>query len=277
MTNHKEFKMSVITVCKNVEEKVEETLCSVIAQSYSNLEYIVVDGASADNTVSIIQKHAAKIGHWISACDQGIYDAMNKGVAMASGEYIWFLGAGDSFPSADIVSRVAAILAEIPSTDILCGQVLNVDKERGLFRLSSSNLTADEVFSGYMHPHQGMVARRQLLLDHPFSLEYRIAADFAFFLACYLKQYQIRYIDDCIALFDCGGISGASGVWIDEYEQILQCTLPPARKQIWRSHLRQERCKRFLMDVLSAIRMLTPVKVHLCGWNKSLPDKLRTE
>lgn len=93
----KESKISVITVCYNCVSVIEQTIKSVLEQTYPNIEYIIIDGGSMDGTVDIIKKYSDTVTYWISEPDNGIYDAMNKGIDMATGDYLNFMNAGDTF------------------------------------------------------------------------------------------------------------------------------------------------------------------------------------
>ena len=102
MAEIKENLISVITVCYNAENNLERTILSVLNQTYSNIEYIIIDGGSTDGTIDLIKKYADKITYWQSETDKGIYDAMNKGIQKATGEWINFMNAGDLFSSTTI-------------------------------------------------------------------------------------------------------------------------------------------------------------------------------
>src|ERR1700761_5977921 len=109
MKQHWQPTLSVITIVYNNVRDIERTMLSVLDQSYQNIEYIIVDGASTDGTLDIIKKYGNRIARLISEKDEGIYDAMNKGLAAATGDYVLFMNSGDEFHSADTVSVVFAI------------------------------------------------------------------------------------------------------------------------------------------------------------------------
>ena len=105
-------KISVITISYNCKDVIEDTILSVIGQTYTNIEYIIIDGASTDGTFDVIKKYADKIDFWISEPDKGIYDAMNKGLKHATGDWVIFMNAGDSFYNNTVIERF------VPQIDI---------------------------------------------------------------------------------------------------------------------------------------------------------------
>ena len=133
---------SIITITYNAVRLVEQTLLNVLSQSYPNIEYIVIDGGSTDGTVDIIRRYESGLAYWVSEPDKGIYDAMNKGLQKATGDYVWFINAGDTLCSSDTVQSIVSKLQKrkvLP--DIIYGETNIVDEERrslGLRRLRSS-------------------------------------------------------------------------------------------------------------------------------------------
>ena len=124
MAEIKENLISVITVCYNAENNLERTILSVLNQTYSNIEYIIIDGGSTDGTIDLIKKYADKITYWQSETDKGIYDAMNKGIQKATGEWINFMNAGDLFSSTTILQQMSDAIK--PGTRILRGNIIRI-------------------------------------------------------------------------------------------------------------------------------------------------------
>lgn len=201
------MKITILTAVFNAERTVEQTISSVVCQDYPNIEYIIVDGSSTDSTVDIIKEYEHYGIRWISEPDGGIYDALNKGVRMATGAYIEIIGADDALAEPDIISRIASQLDE--DTDVLCGQVWSVDegtKRQGIY--SNTNMRDRKRYRGGMTPHAAVFARRELLLRYPFDEKYRISADYKFFLQCYFDEsVRIRYCDEIVAFFSAAGVS----------------------------------------------------------------------
>lgn len=172
---------SVITVCFNAADTIEDTIQSVIAQTYHHVEYIIVDGASTDGTLRIIDRYRNRIARVISEPDRGLYDAMNKGMALATGDYLCFLNAGDSFHEDDTLQQMTHQLkadAELP--DVLYGETQLVDREGHFIRMRRlsvpDRLTWRSFRQGMLVCHQAFFAKRTLA--RPYDLQYRFSADF---------------------------------------------------------------------------------------------------
>ena len=127
---HPHPKFSIITVTYNAEKVLEDTIQSIVTQSYKNVEYIIVDGGSTDGTLSIVNKYKEHIHTLVSEPDKGLYDAMNKGLKLATGDYVWFLNAGDTLYTADTVQRIVASLKKkVSLPDVIYGETRIVDAE----------------------------------------------------------------------------------------------------------------------------------------------------
>ncbi|MBC7920790.1 MAG: glycosyltransferase [Ferruginibacter sp.] len=155
-------KISIITVCYNAEQFIERTLRSVIAQTYPDVEYIVVDGASKDNTVALIRQYEPRIARWVSEPDGGIYDAMNKGLRLATGDYVWYMNAGDCLREA---TTVEDILRQSNGEDFVYGDAVIVTEEGGQRpwhkkKPPDKNLSYKTFINGMVICHQAMMVRR---------------------------------------------------------------------------------------------------------------------
>lgn len=221
------MKITIITASYNAVKTIEQTILSVVHQDYPNLEYIIVDGGSTDGTVDIIRKYESYGIKWISESDEGLYDALNKGVQIATGDYIEIIGADDALVSSDIISRVVRQLG--PCIDVLCGQVWAVDeisKKQGIY--TNLSMRDQEMYHGGMTPHIAMFTRKDLLLRYPFDTSYRIAADYKFFLQCYYdKQVQMQYIDEIVAFFSVSGMSSNDkACWLEDNRIYQELEIP---------------------------------------------------
>lgn len=155
-------KITVITVVYNRVNTIEQTISSVVNQRYPNFEYIVIDGGSTDGTVEVIKKYEKDIAYWVSEKDNGIYDAMNKGVQAASGDYIEIIGSDDCLCSYDILERAAKEITE--KTDILSCNIIVVDEQYAVERIVDNQMAINkEAYSGGMIPHPGMFCAKSCL------------------------------------------------------------------------------------------------------------------
>ena len=173
-------KFSIITVTYNAAAVVEPTLRSIISQSYNNYEFILVDGGSSDDTVSKVRESGVKASHIVSERDKGLYDAMNKGIKLATGDYICFLNAGDSFHSPDVLEKmVEAIDGEALLPDVLYGETAVVDDKRQFVRMrrlqAPEQLHWTSFKQGMLVCHQAFFARRDIAPEY--NLSYRYSAD----------------------------------------------------------------------------------------------------
>ncbi len=174
--------ISVVTVTYNAAPVLEDTIQSVISQTYHHVEYILVDGASTDGTMDIVRRYRERIARVVSEPDKGLYDAMNKGLALATGDYVCFLNAGDSFHEDDTLQQLVHTLppheAELPG--VIYGETDLVDSEGHFVR--KRRLSAPEVLTwrsfrqGMLVCHQAFLARRDLA--PAYDLSYRFSADF---------------------------------------------------------------------------------------------------
>ena len=181
MHSHLTPKFSVITVCYNAQATLEDTIQSVIAQTYHHVEYIIVDGASKDRTLSIINRYRDRITTVVSEPDKGLYDAMNKGLRLATGDYVCFLNAGDSFHEDDTLQQMVHTLRELTELpDVLYGETALVDAEGHFVRMrrlqAPEHLTWHSFRQGMLVCHQAFFAKRTLA--EPYDLRYRFSADF---------------------------------------------------------------------------------------------------
>jgi glycosyltransferase involved in cell wall biosynthesis len=183
------MKISVITVCFNSELTILETIKSVAAQTYKNLEYIVVDGNSKDATLEIIKNHDTVITKWISEPDKGLYDAMNKGIFLATGDVIGILNSDDTFSSDSVLSEIAAFHME-NCIDVSTGNILQHKKNRKAVRLySSKDWVPEKLKIGFMPPHPSIFFKRSLFERFGnYSLDYQIGSDYELIVRFFLKN-----------------------------------------------------------------------------------------
>jgi len=172
-------KISIITVCKNAEQFIEKTILSVVSQTFKEYEYIIVDGGSTDGTLDIIKKYEDKVDVLISEEDKGIYDAMNKGISLASGEYIIFLNAEDYFVNSGILERVSRMGF---NAELIYGDTLINHRGELIRKPTGKKINCFFMFIDTI-PHQNVLIKRNLYqLVGLHDVNYKIAGDYEFFL-----------------------------------------------------------------------------------------------
>ena len=188
--------VTIITVCRNHAQELERTIRSVESQTWQEKEYLVIDGASTDDSLDVIKAHEASITRWVSEPDQGIYDAMNKGVKMAQGEWVIFMNAGDTFAGDDTLQRV---FGSPQDADVIYGDVIKGE----LVKKAEAPRNAHRMF----YCHQSAFVRTSCLREFPFDIRHRMSADFKQVKQLYLNGKRFRQLDFPVANFDTQGVS----------------------------------------------------------------------
>ena len=206
------MKVSVITVCFNAERTIERTICSVRDQKGVDLEYIVVDGGSSDRTNSIIDKYNQFVGLHISEHDNGAYDAMNKGLHLATGELITFLNADDAFTHGNVLKNVVEVFSKDLTCQIVFGDVQFWEKGNLVRHYSSKHFRPWLLRFGWMPPHPGSVAKKELYkMLGGFDTSFKISADYEMFVRWLsVAKVEFRRIDDVLVNMEMGGLSTES-------------------------------------------------------------------
>lgn len=216
------MRYSVITINYNNREGLKKTIVSVLNQINSDYEFIIIDGGSTDGSKDVVKEYENHITYWVSEKDNGIYHAMNKGVAKALGDYCIFMNSGDCFHSPLVLNSVDNF-----QEDIICGKMLKGEttKPSGLHK---PTITLVDLMRASL-PHQAMFIKRELLVKHPYDNHYKILSDWKFCLqAIVFDNCTFRNIDLIVADYDTGGISSNSnGLLPKERELILKEMLPP--------------------------------------------------
>lgn len=187
--------VTIVTVVYNNVTEIEETILSVLEQTYSNIEYIIIDGGSTDGTINCIKKYSSQISYWISEPDKGVYDAMNKGISKAVGEWINFMNSGDVFFSRNTLSNFLNYANE--DVDVVFGDTLIKRKKHQ--QIKYAELKGND-FPGLCH--QSVFVRTNLMKQYKFELKYKIAADFNFLYKLFVEGYKFLYIPLVISVYD---------------------------------------------------------------------------
>lgn len=223
------MKISVITAVRNAANDVERTLESISSQTHPDIEHIVIDGASTDGTVDVIRKLGQRVAKLLSEPDLGIYDAFNKGLSLASGEAVAFLGAGDTYAANDVVARVAGLLNDA-TVDAVFGDLLILDPsnpERVIRRYSSARFSPRRLRFGFMPAHPTLFLRRRIYTDvGAYNPTYRIAGDFELCVRAFIGAHATyRYLPRVLVRMHGGGASnsGWKSKWIITREMHRAC------------------------------------------------------
>lgn len=199
-------KLTIITITYNAAATLERTILSVAAQQYQNIEHIIVDGASTDDTLEIVQRHSSSITRWVSEPDNGLYFAMNKGLQMATGDYIWYINAGDEITTPETVEQMFALSA---NADLYYGDTVMTDIDGNIIgerRLAPPpNLNWTSFKRGMLVSHQSFVPKRALC--QPYDTRFRFSADFDWCIRIMKQSKNIVNTDLVLSRFLDGGIT----------------------------------------------------------------------
>ncbi|MBN1558836.1 glycosyltransferase [candidate division KSB1 bacterium] len=202
------MKISVVTVCKNEARVIERTVLSVVSQTYSSVEYIIMDGRSIDGTLDVVDKYKGLCRVYSSA-DSGIYDAMNRGLASATGDYIIFINAGDYFVHEDVLSKCAAFISGHDEFDVFYGNLFYYNPVTGAGWMWKPMKRRRLTMFMECLPHPATFFSRQAFeRNGPFDTSFQIAGDFEWFVRG-MEKNHLRYghIDTLVTLFHEGGVS----------------------------------------------------------------------
>ena len=197
--------VTIITVVFNGERFIEETILSVLNQTYPNIEYIIIDGGSTDGTVKIIQKYADQIDYWISEKDNGIYDAMNKGVSLGNGEILGLINADDYYFE-NCVELVVNAFNE-NKADLIFGNKFLYDQKLNLRKKISVDIPKKAENLNIHSVHPTVFVHRTVYETIKFNSTYKISADYDFLLNAYDNGYKYEKIDENLAVMRTGGAS----------------------------------------------------------------------
>jgi len=260
--------ITIITVCYNASKYIEETILSVINQTYSNIEYIIIDGGSSDGTLDIIKKYQNKIHYWISEPDKGIYDAMNKGIKKATGEWINFMNCGDSFYDNHVITN---LINKVDSkSDVIYGNtclIYSIGKYIDKGKIVSAN-------NCMPFGHQASFTRNTLMKQYGFDLKYKICADYNFFHQLHNNNATFEYIDIIIANYEAEeGLSSANVL-----DMLYERGRIEGKNKTFSWNLRYNifKCKRIINSFLKSIlpqQIVLSIKRYNLNRNFNLIDK----
>jgi len=221
------MKYSIITVNFNNKEGLRKTIESVICQSFRDFEYIVIDGGSTDGSADVLRAYDDKITYWVSEPDKGIYNAMNKGIALAHGDYLNFMNSGDCFYDKMVLEHLAT---KSLSADIIVGRDYHFDEatQKGFATILPDRLSM-LTFIHHTLPHQSTFFKRELFDNTLYDESLKLVADVKFYIQkiC-LEQCRVQLIEDIVCRREPDGISNVyNELRLKEHQQIISEILPP--------------------------------------------------
>ena len=204
------MKLSIITITYNAEQFLERTIQSILAQTDQNFEYIIIDGKSKDGTLRIAEKYKSRVNKLISEPDKGLYDAMNKGLKNALGDFVWFMNAGDEINDSQAVEKIYKAISD--KTDVLYGDTFFVDDVGNIQGLRSvitphrlpKDLKWQDMKLGMLVCHQAFIARKSIA---PLYMENNLSADVDWEIECLKRAREVKYLNFVVAKYLTGGIS----------------------------------------------------------------------
>jgi len=272
-------------VVYNSVNTLKQTIFSVFGQTYKNIEYIVIDGKSEDGTAELIKQYENKISYWISEKDNGIYNAMNKGIEAATGEYIQFLNADDVLVNENIIENIVHEIERASMPDVLSAPIWVVDEKRHVQKLLENEIDMNRIQYGHSLPHPGMFVKRNLLKKYRFNENYEIASDFELILRCIVDNKIFSFIDEPVVFFSNGGISTSLSIkhikkrYNEVYDILAKHLGPQSAKDFGKEKkwlLSKQILKKFLENLhcMGFIRRIQGWKKHhctneFCRWCKS--------
>ena len=212
--------LSIITICYNIKDEIEKTCQSIVNQTWQDFEWIVVDGGSNDGTVDVLNKYRSRMNVFISERDKGVYNAMNKGIKLASGEWLSFMNGGDAYAANDVLEKV--FKNKEYDADVLYGNINEIYPD-GRTEQSNYKTKIDlSFFTNHNINHQSSFIRRKLFDKYGiYDEEYKIASDWEKWIVFAENGCNFKYVDVIIADFMCNGISSKqSSVLSSEHEKI---------------------------------------------------------
>ena len=216
--------LSIITINYNNRVGLQKTIDSVITQSFRDFEWIVIDGGSTDGSKELIEQFSDYISYWVSEPDKGIYNAMNKGVKIAKGDYLQFLNSGDWFYDETSLERC---VSHGFTKDIEYGDLFFVDNHGTRERSNYPKDLTIRFFYKYSIGHNATFIRRELLQSELYDESYRIVSDWAFFLKQALNRRSFEYLDEIVTCFGTDGISSNNEEQVkQERQSVINSILP---------------------------------------------------
>ncbi len=210
------MKISIITVSYNAVKTIEQTIQSVVNQTYDNIEYIIIDGGSIDGTVDIIKKYEDNIAYWVSEPDKGIYDAMNKGINVATGDVIGIINSDDWYATSHIIAEVVQ-MCDIHDCDLVCGDMYYFDERGNPLNVNKciSKPMLSELKKRMNIAHPTVFIKKNIYTKYGcFNTKYKVAADYDLMLRLSFAGVVAKYSPSVVVNFRLGGASSSDSFYI---------------------------------------------------------------
>ena len=219
-------KYTIITINYNNGKELRRTIESVINQTFRDVEYIIIDGGSTDDSVDIIKQYAEHIDFWISERDHGVYNAMNKGLKRAHGEFVIFMNSGDSFYSPNVIEEIDR---QISDTDILFGNVCDSASGKVYGGIKAGSEVTFLTLKKEILCHQGTFYRRSIFDSHPYDESLKLIADWKVNVqAIIFDNCKVKVVDTMVANYDLTGLSTTQRqLHADERQRVMAALFPP--------------------------------------------------
>lgn len=201
--------ITIVTVVRNDAAHLERTLLSVLNQTYPNVEYIVVDGASTDGTQEVIKRYEEYLDFWISEPDKGSHEAINKGINLMKGDWVNFMHSGDYFYENETFEKI--FLKNKVEADVVYGDCVGLvsPTESAIFK---SDQTTDRFWQGQVFCQEAVFVKTRLVIQHPFSTDYKVSSDYNFFMDCLLGGAKFKKVD--VVVFVVGTLGVSNRHWL---------------------------------------------------------------
>lgn len=223
------MKVSVVTAVLNGRDGIADTLCSVASQDYADIEHVIVDGGSTDGTLDIVRSCPSRVSHVLSGRDQGVYDALNKGLSVCTGDVVLFLHSGDVYSGTDSLRLLVEPFSD-PTVAVTFGDIAITDprdRDRVLRLYGAARFRPEALHRGLMPPHPTLAVRRRVYDTYGgYDATYKIAGDFDFCIRVLLKaRASYRYVPRVLVRMPAGGLSnrGWRSLWVNTCEMKRAC------------------------------------------------------
>ena len=220
------MKVTIITINLNNLRGLRRTMDSVVSQTSKDYEWIVIDGGSTDGSAELICENEGQVAWWVSEPDRGVYNAMNKGIEKANGDYLIFMNSGDIFSSADII---ASFTASNPKADVIYGNAIDVDENGKEVKkhVSPEKLTLSYFWNHWLH-HQATFFHRHCFEHFRYNEELKVVSDLQLCVELFYNGYTFQKWDHLVAIAQSGGLSYVYPHVADERKAVFQNIIPTA-------------------------------------------------